>query len=298
MSTGLFTVDPKTALSEGQLVVGQIARHYKGGLYRVNDFVTLEASASTAVVYSTLDPVVKPVKWTRDLEDFFAPVGEGLRFTPHPVLTADSLHKAMVGTGLPRTAVEAVLCRYDEAGRFYHDRQHLFSMFDAAESLGVELTSEQALAILFHDAVYTPGVPKGLNEQLSTNVFQMYFNEYLKNTEVSPELVKAIIKDTVEHKATTEQSGLVLDLDLLNLAGPFEEFKTLWELNRLEYAPLTADKDPGFFDRERLRFLLSLCAQPKLFASQVVLDRGAEQRARNNLEKMRQQWAAANSPAA
>ena len=69
----------------------------------------------------------------------------------HPAL--GGLHRI----GLSGARIEQVLRFYDEPHRCYHDRRHLREIFDEVQRHELPLAPEQALALLFHDAIYVPG---------------------------------------------------------------------------------------------------------------------------------------------
>lgn len=277
------------------LHIHQVVRHYKGGLYRVHDKVLLESNCEPSVVYTELDPAKKAQKWTRPESDFFAILKEGeetTRFTPYPWQSAEGLRAYLPEYMLPFEVVERVLRQYDAPDRFYHNRQHVLALYNRANEMGLALSPEQALAILFHDAVYAPGAAKGQNEQMSVNFMRRFYPLFGSQMRVDTSLLESIIMDTVDHVPTSAQSEVVLNLDLMSLAGDFEDFKTTWELIRLEYANVV--QDPKEFDKGRLRVLLTMCQRDKLFYSSA-FEGEVEAQARSNIEKMRQLWVASTT---
>lgn len=277
--------------------IGQIARHYKGGLYRIQDKVTLEAGNEPALVYTPLDRTLPSVRWTRATALFFEEVSDLPRFTFSPLQSEEGLRAAIPEYLMSAEAVESVLKRYDSADRYYHDRQHVLGMFNRALQDDVVLTPEQALAILFHDAVYAPGVTKGYNESSSCKVLRLY-TPAIRGSQVNLDFVSNIIMDTVEHNPTFPESPVVLDLDLIGLAGSFEEFKTNWELNRLECAHLVVgEENPrDAFDSARLKLLIKMCHTPQLFKSKHYKGELNEIQFRANVEAMRQAYAESRQP--
>lgn len=141
---------------------------------------------------------------------FIAPTGA------HPALA--DLRRA----GFDAQHIDQVLALYDEPHRRYHDREHIGEMLDAALGLGFALTPAQALALLFHDAVYVPGAARGSNEAMSAQLLRVYA------AGLPPDCVDraaAIVLDSAEHAAHASEAQIVLDLDLMRLAAPPAEFE-------------------------------------------------------------------------
>lgn len=271
--------------------IGQIAQHYKGGLYRVTGFVQLEASNTPAVTYTSLDRSMKPVVWARAVDNFLEMVGESPRFTLHHTETDAGLKAAIPAFLLDPDAIEQILVHYDAANRYYHSRDHVLGMFNRAMRDNVVLTHEQALAILFHDVVYQPGAAAGVNEEASAQMVEAWKSRIGLST-VNVEAVKQIIRDTTSHTPTSPESPVVLDLDLMGLAGSYSEFQLAWELNRLEWAHLVASADcpEQEFDKARLRNLLQMCRSSRVFHSTRYGKDAYEDAFRENIERARQQW--------
>lgn len=268
-------------------VVGRCYRHYKGGLYRVEGLCTVEATQEVGVLYRAVDPKARQDLWLRPLSDFLAPVGHSTRFVETAHTTPDAMHRALPETLVPASVRERVLARYDEPGRVYHARWHIEDLFMRAERAGVTLSPTQAVAVLFHDAVYVPGLPEGTNEKLSALALRDAASEL---GEFDLELACRIIMDTVGHKATVPESALVLDLDLANLADTPLQFCVTNELVWLEnrHLLLDAPEPRRDFDTRRLKFLLHLADRGPLFQTELLAD--LEEKARANLEGLRQAW--------
>lgn len=274
----------------------QLVQHYKGGLYRVTGFTQLEASNQAAVTYCSLDRTKKPVYWVREVGNFLEKAGDADRFSLIPVETAAGLERALPEYLMSKEAVESVLAHYDAPHRYYHDRSHIYAMFNLAAEERIVLTNEQCLAILFHDIVFVPGAPAGFNENASAQMVDL-FRDQIKLSNVNFDTVKAIIRDTAAHQPTCGESGVVLDLDLAGLAGTASQFALAWELNRLECAHLVAAADnPGLeFDKARLRHFLTMCQQPRIFHSATFSKDSFEDGFRNNVETSRQRFAQASA---
>lgn len=179
----------------------------------------------------------------------------------HPALAP------LVVAGFDAARIEQVLRFYDEPHRRYHDRRHLREMYDAAAALGLALTAPQALAVLFHDAIYVPGAARGLNELLSAQLLRVYTGR------LAAPLVDAayrIVIDTAEHVARSVDAQLVLDLDLLRLAASRADFIRFSRDVFAEQRPLILIDDDDaawdFFAQRRVQFFERLLERPAIFS--------------------------------
>jgi predicted metal-dependent HD superfamily phosphohydrolase len=246
------------------LRAGDLAQHYKGGLYRVDGIATLEASGEAAVVYRPLaDP--ERAAWVRS-QRVFHEIVQGLDGLPRPRFAvlrlhdAQALRAACAAAGLPGAMVDGALARYDEAGRHYHAGWHPMDLFGRAAADGRVLSRAQTLALLFHDAVYVPGAPAGINEALSALLLRQAAFGVERIAKEELELACAIVHDTASHRATVPESAAVIALDLATLADEPVHFDAWTELVWLEYRhQFVAEPDPkGAFLRRRVRVLGAL----------------------------------------
>ena len=110
---------------------------------------------------------------------------------------------------------------YRECHRAYYNERHIQDIFCMAQNMGLKLSDNQVLALMYHDIVYIPGAE--FNEELSmlllyTHIAQNKddFADLFPNADV--DVIEQIILDTKNHKATIKESELVLDLDMAILA--------------------------------------------------------------------------------
>lgn len=190
-----------------------------------------------------------------------------------------------VAAGLTGKQVDDVLSFYDEPHRSYHNRLHLREMFDVAQQLSVNLTPVQSLAILFHDAIYVPGAPRGANENLSAQLLRLYG----ANLEASlVDRAAAVVIDTADHVAHSAEAEAVLDLDLLRLAVPSPDFERYSRAVFAEQRPLIplADDEQAwhFFEERRAPFFERLLERDAIYGLPIFYDR-FEERARDNLRR-------------
>jgi predicted metal-dependent HD superfamily phosphohydrolase len=185
----------------------------------------------------------------------------------------------LAGFGTDRIA--QVLRFYDEPHRCYHDRRHLREMFDEAVTLGLPLAPAEALALLFHDAVYVPGAARGSNEMMSAQLLRVYASP------LAAPIVDAacrIVMDTAEHVASDPGSEYVLDLDLMRLAAPPQVFDEYSRQVFVEQRPLIMIDDDGdawsYFEQRRVAFFRLLLERQEIFNLPVFRSRyGAAARA-------------------
>jgi len=248
---------------------GDLAQHYKGGLYRIEGVATLEATGEPAVIYR---PLADPARaaWVRAQSVFHETV-QGLDGLARPRFAVLRLHDgqplraAAAAAGLPDPMVDGALARYAEAGRHYHATWHPQDLFGRAAQDGRALSRAQVLALLFHDAVYVPGAPAGTNEALSAMTMRQAAHGVERIAPDELALACAIVHDTASHRASGPESSAVIALDLATLADDDVRFDAWTELVWLEYRHLfTAEPDPkAAFMRRRvgvLGALLQACA--------------------------------------
>ena len=188
---------------------------------------------------------------------------------PNPDL--DPRHPALaplLAAGFAPGRIEQVLGFYDEPHRAYHDRQHLLEMFDASIGLGERLLATQCLALLFHDAIYVPGAARGSNEMMSAQLLRVY-TRGLDRTVV--DTACALVIDTADHVARSAEAELVLDLDLMRLAAPPNDFDRYSRLVFAEQRSLIAIADDSealaFFAARRLPFFQQLLDRPSIYCT-------------------------------
>jgi predicted metal-dependent HD superfamily phosphohydrolase len=186
---------------------------------------------------------------------------------PNPVL--DHCHPALrplLDSGYPGERIDQVLGFYDEPHRRYHNRLHLREMLDVALEMGCPLLPAQALALLFHDAIYVPGAARGVNEAMSAQLLRVYGEGVAS---VVLELAYRIVIDTADHLPRTAESRLVLDLDLMRLAVAMAEFDRYSREVFAEQRPLVLIPDDdlawSFFQRRRISFFERLLERPEIF---------------------------------
>jgi predicted metal-dependent HD superfamily phosphohydrolase len=181
--------------------------------------------------------------------------------------------EALAGAGA------ALLARWDEPHRHYHDREHLAEVLDAVERLADAARDVHAvlLAAWFHDAVYRgrPGADEEASAQLAEQV--------LAGLGVPGERVAEtarLVRMTAEHQpAPDDANGAVLsDADLAILAAPTARYARYVAGVRQEYAEVP----DVVFRYARRSVLLALGEERFLYRTQPARDRW-ERAARDNV---------------
>lgn len=205
-----------------------------------------------------------------------------------PTTVLDYRHPALaplLAAGFAAARLDQVLGFYDEPHRAYHDRRHLREMCDAVIDLDLPLAPAQALALLFHDAVYVPGAPRGSNELLSAQLLRVYAAGLAR---ALVDAAYAIVIDTAEHVARSEAAALVLDLDLMRLAAEPADFDRYSRQVFAEQRPLIDIADDvaalAFFSAQRVPFFQQLLDRAWIYCTAAGRSR-FEARARENLRR-------------
>lgn len=195
-----------------------------------------------------------------------------------------ALH-ALRAAGMAAETIAQVLAFYDEPHRVYHARIHVREMCDQSVGLELSLSAAQAMAVLFHDAIYVPGAPRGSNEAMSAQLMLVYARGVPKPV---VELAYQIVIETSDHVARRPESQAVLDLDLLRLAAPREAFIRLSREVFAEHRPLieAADENAAWdvFARRRVQFFEKLLEREFIFCLPMMRAR-FEASARSNLRE-------------
>jgi predicted metal-dependent HD superfamily phosphohydrolase len=170
-----------------------------------------------------------------------------------------------------RTLVDAARQHYAQPHRAYHDTAHLDELIALAREHTPDLDEPEQLALLFHDAVYVPGAPRGDNERrsaaLMTATLATLARDYadLALADAGIERAARIIAATTHAEAPPAEAARICDLDLCRLAAPWDAFCRHALGIRREYLHLFAD-DAAFW-HARNAFYTTMLAKPRLFAT-------------------------------
>lgn len=124
---------------------------------------------------------------------------------------------------------------YAEPHRAYHNGEHVaecLAWLDQILDLA-ERPSELAIAIFFHDAIYTPGASD--NEARSAELFERLARQAQIPVDVTKRVV-ALIESTAAHAETEGDGALLNDIDLAILGAPPERYARYEQDVRAELA--------------------------------------------------------------
>lgn len=259
---------PKSFLSKAEpsivFPIGQLVRHYKGGLYRITGQGTLESDGSIAIFYKSINPMARQDVWVRPLSVFnekinspIPAIGETARFTPivEPNEEALQFYLAQHPKLVPESTLNLLRQLYNYPMRYYTGWWKVLDMFSRAKTYSWNLSPEQIIALLYMDVFSFHGMAHGVNEINSLQILNAHRSTlgHFHNS-----VVETIVNDTVEHIATCSESEMVLDLDIALLADSYLYFDTYHQLLYLETQHLVKDQED--FDTRRLKYLRNFVA--------------------------------------
>ena len=183
----------------------------------------------------------------------------------------------------------------------YHNREHVDYMFVAYwELYREEPTAEEALAIAYHDVVYVPGAPLGMNEQLSALKFQQHYDRYNSryfrdggqlpvDTFRVKQLILATSVECYLHPAKLgppRETHRVLDCDLAMLGNSdYEVFKDAQFRILSEYTGNYNEETQTLWDLgPQARFLETFLAKEHIYHTPQA--KGFEVNARRNIQRL------------
>lgn len=153
---------------------------------------------------------------------------------------------------------------YAEPHRGYHDTGHFDELIALARLYTPDLNEAEQLALLFHDAVYVPGAPRGENERNSALLMRSCAAK-LGVVGVDLDRAQRIVEATSHAEPPPPEAARVCDLDLWRLAAPWGEFQRHARGIRHEYLHLHADE--AAFWKARNGFYAAMLEKPHLFAT-------------------------------
>src|SRR5476651_2383650 len=111
-----------------------------------------------------------------------------------------------------RPLVHAARLHYAQPHRGYHNVEHLDELLVLAREHTPDLDESEQLAILFHDAVYVPGAPRGDNERLSALLMRATVAT-LGLGDIDLERTARIVEATTHAAPPPAEAARVCDLD-------------------------------------------------------------------------------------
>jgi predicted metal-dependent HD superfamily phosphohydrolase len=172
-------------------------------------------------------------------------------------------------------AGEALLARWDEPHRRYHDRRHLAEVLTA---LGDDAPAAVVLAAYWHDAVYDPTAAD--NEERSAALADDALHALDLGDDVVAEVVRLVLLTAGHDPAPDDAHGALLcDADLAVLAAGPDRYAEYAAGVRQEYAHY----DDDAFRSGRAALLRDLVGRAALFTTPAGRSRW-EAAARRNVE--------------
>lgn len=159
---------------------------------------------------------------------------------------------------------QALVRRYAEPHRRYHDRAHLLQVLRSVDALaGTEDLYLVRLAAWFHDAVYDLPERELTNEEASARLSVRELGRAGFEQEDLTQVARLVRLTATHAPGTRDPEGeLLSDADLAVLAAPRERYETYVALVREEYAAVPEEE----FLRGRLAVLEPL-ADTEIFRS-------------------------------
>lgn len=176
-------------------------------------------------------------------------------------------------------AARALLARYDERHRAYHNASHVLALARLADELAAGGDRVLGLAIWFHDAVYKPMLTD--NEERSA----ILANDVLEALGVPMPVIARVgrfILATKSHSLLEDSDALrlFLDLDLSILGADARTYDRYALAVREEFTWVPAP----LYARGRRKVLLGFLARPKIYLSDAASAR-FESQARANIAR-------------
>jgi predicted metal-dependent HD superfamily phosphohydrolase len=170
-----------------------------------------------------------------------------------------------------RAAADALLARWTEPHRRYHDKRHLERVLGTLRQLAaeegretspgpVDLNDLAALAAWYHDAVYQP--TRSDNEERSAALARLQLAQLDVSAAIGGEVTRLVLLTKTHEPAQHDRAGALLcDADLAILATPADVYDAYSAAIRAEYSHVP-ERD---YHAGRAAVLSRLAARPHLF---------------------------------
>lgn len=173
-----------------------------------------------------------------------------------------------------------LMSRYRDPHRSYHNERHLDECLSCFADVGAEARrpAEIEMAIWFHDAIYDSR--RQDNEDLSADWAQRETVRFGVSRESAERIHSLILATKHQCAPVTQDSKILVDVDLAILGADFSRFDQYEKQVREEYSWV-----PGFlFRRKRRQLLEELLGRQTIYSTPLFRER-YEQRARDNLRR-------------
>jgi predicted metal-dependent HD superfamily phosphohydrolase len=191
-----------------------------------------------------------------------------------------ALWPALTGRPADMALLESVLGGYAEPQRHYHTLEHLDACLRhlAAQRSLATRPDEVALALWFHDVVYTIGATD--NEQRSADWAHAVLLAHGADAEVAQRVHALVMVTRHDQPPRTPDEALLLDVDLAILGAPPAVFDGYEQQIVREYQAVPA----AAFRSNRRRILQSFLDRPRIYHTAQFHD-AREAQARTNLQR-------------
>jgi predicted metal-dependent HD superfamily phosphohydrolase len=167
---------------------------------------------------------------------------------------------------------DALIRRYQEPHRAYHNAGHLAELFEYWQECRPQFAAPHtvALALFFHDAVYEIGPRASSNEAQSAALAEAELTR-LGLPQQARARIAALIRMTETHDCPADDAdaALMLDMDMAVLGAPPEDYDRYAAAVALEYAAL-------YKPEEYARGRVALFLEPALRRERLFLTPGFE----------------------
>jgi len=191
---------------------------------------------------------------------------------------SESLGGVALNQGVVAGEFQKIVDRYSEAGRHYHNLEHVRRLLILCDEMGIEDT-EIILAVFYHDVIYNPGF--GDNEEKSAD-FARGSLERIGMNAVRTGKICDMVMATRDHLSGEYDPAthLFLDLDMSILGAGRQDYEqyTADVRRELSWVPDVV------FRRNRRKFLEKLLKTEHIFRSRIFRNR-FEERARENVAR-------------
>ena len=183
-----------------------------------------------------------------------------------------------LGVPEPPGLLTALIARYHEPHRAYHNLRHIDECFDVlapAAHLAGRL-AEVYLGLWFHDAIYDPR--RTDNEEASADLARECVIHAGGETDSADRIHELIMATRHKGPAELADARLLADVDLAILAAPAPRFREYQAQIHQEYSWMPRDE----FQRRRTMILKGFLERPAIYQTEWFAER-LEKRARANI---------------
>lgn len=204
----------------------------------------------------------------------------------HPGMMATMARFEKVWTALelrgdPAPWFDRLMAGYGEAGRAYHNTQHLHECLVGLDATGhlVESAPAVEFALWFHDVVYDTRASD--NEERSASLaVECLRHAGVAGVELAPKVHELVMLTKTHHAGADPDGAVMVDVDLAILGHPWSRFEEYDAAIRREYGWVPED----VYTRKRAEVLRRFLNRDFIYSTRFFRE-SHEQGARENLSK-------------